>query len=250
MRKRKKNRKKTYPSKKYFHSIFLSFFADICLLAVFLFVIPIYCSDDSYDFVRTKSDLTEIPTDIPANSTGVNLESNHIDTLSNGVFSTLTECTVLRLSNNDIRNIEPGAFAGLRKLTELYLDGNAITELTLEMFTELQSLRKLDLQDNNIRTIENGSFQELRELRELCLNDNDLEIIRPAMWEGVESLSTLNLGGNSISTIENGCFDELNKLGILHLHQQQDQRDICGFVPRFAKIRASQPSQQRSNSHP
>ena len=122
-------------------------------------------------FYRTQSHLTDIPTDIPDNVTRVFLSDNDIRTLHSNVFSRLTHCEAIGLYNNDISDIQEGAFSGT---PTWYLDShwNKLTEIIANMWVVLDSLEILKLYQNRISRIESEAFRGLTELELLDLYGN------------------------------------------------------------------------------
>ena len=97
--------------------------------------------------LRCSRGLTSVPADIPPFSTSVYLNGSRITNLTSGVFSHLTVCAKLDLSNNQISVIESGAFTGLRALKELNLRNNSISGLGPNTFSPLLNLETLDLKE-------------------------------------------------------------------------------------------------------
>ena len=170
-------------------------------------------------FDRTGLALTEVPPDIPPNVGEVNLDSNSISSLATGVFSNLTQCTLLSLRENSIRSIDDGAFNGLENLGKLDLFGNNMKILEQGMFNGMPHLRVLNIAENGIHTISEGCFRNLGYLDELYLTANKLATVNGNMWLGLNSLSHLDLQFNpQMQTIPPGGLFNLPKLGLLHLH--------------------------------
>ena len=170
-------------------------------------------------FDRTGLALTEVPTDIPPHVGEVNLNSNSISSLATGVFSNLTQCTLLSLRENSIRSIDDGAFNGLENLGKLDLFGNNMKILEQGMFNGMPHLRVLNIAENGIHTISEGCFRNLGNLDELYLTANKLATVNGNMWLGLNSLSHLDLQFTpQMQTIPPGGLSNLPKLDLLHLH--------------------------------
>ena len=78
------------------------------------------------EYTANFKGLTEVPDDIPVNSTIVSLYYNNITRIPPNSFSELSLCTNLILGANHLSAIEPGTFNGLTSLHELYLAFNFI----------------------------------------------------------------------------------------------------------------------------
>ena len=155
-------------------------------------------------YIRTGSDLTQIPRDIPSEVWKVDLGHNAIDTLEISTFSNLSLCSYLRLSFNKISVIESGAFSGLVRLAELHLDNNAMTEIKADTFVGAESLFRLELGNNDITIIDAGAFGMMSRLEELKLFGNDLTSIRGDMWKGIDALIGIRFREQLFSYTTNG----------------------------------------------
>ena len=116
------------------------------LLTLVIAVEVIDCDGSNY-YVHYKS-LPSVPTDIPPNSTSVNLAFNSITNLTSGVFSQLSICRHLIVAYNSLAVIEPGAFNGLLALRQLDLSYNSIFRLEEDIFSALTNLEELRLPYN------------------------------------------------------------------------------------------------------
>uniref|UniRef100_A0A670HVK4 Slit homolog 1 protein n=1 Tax=Podarcis muralis TaxID=64176 RepID=A0A670HVK4_PODMU len=81
------------------------------------------------------------------------------------------------LSNNQILEIAPDAFQGLRSLNSLVLYGNKITELPKGVFGGLYALQLLLLNANKINCIRADAFADLQNLSLLSLYDNKIQTL-------------------------------------------------------------------------
>ncbi|KAF4790617.1 hypothetical protein TURU_138741 [Turdus rufiventris] len=104
------------------------------------------CSNNIVD-CRGKG-LTEIPTNLP---------------------ETITE---IRLEQNSIKVIPPGAFSPYKKLRRILLNANKINCLRVDAFQDLHNLNLLSLYDNKLQTIAKGTFSPLRAIQTLHLAQN------------------------------------------------------------------------------
>ena len=77
-------------------------------------------------YERSGERLTDVPDDIPDNTTRVQLSFNHIQTVRRRAFSHLSLCFQLNLRENLINEIERKAFYGLKSLKTLDLSYNRL----------------------------------------------------------------------------------------------------------------------------
>ena len=109
-------------------------------------------------YYKDYQNLTEIPNDIPIEALWVHITLNPITKIQANVFSRLSRCTYMNLNNNEIYEVEPGAFNGLTSLTSFHFGNNPMERLHVNMFSELSSRLFLALDHNRIIEIEPGSF--------------------------------------------------------------------------------------------
>ncbi|XP_073503059.1 slit homolog 2 protein isoform X3 [Phyllobates terribilis] len=152
------------------------------------------CSNNVVD-CRGKG-LTEIPTNLPETITEMRLEQNSIKVIPPGAFSPYKKLRRIDLSNNQISEIAPDAFQGLRSLNSLVLYGNKITELPQRVFEGLFSLQLLLLNANKINCLRVGAFQDLHNLNLLSLYDNKLQTIAKGTFAPLRAIQTLHLAQN------------------------------------------------------
>uniref|UniRef100_UPI00398EF0D9 slit homolog 2 protein isoform X1 n=1 Tax=Pristiophorus japonicus TaxID=55135 RepID=UPI00398EF0D9 len=152
------------------------------------------CSNSIVD-CRGKS-LTEISSNLPESITEIRLEQNSIKSIPPGAFSPYKRLRRIDLSNNHISEIAPDAFQGLRSLNSLVLYGNKITELPKGLFEGLFSLQLLLLNANKINCLRVDAFQDLHNLNLLSLYDNKLQTIAKGTFAPLRAIQTLHLAQN------------------------------------------------------
>uniref|UniRef100_A0A8C3QVE5 Slit homolog 1 protein n=1 Tax=Cyanoderma ruficeps TaxID=181631 RepID=A0A8C3QVE5_9PASS len=100
------------------------------------------------------------------------------------------------LSNNQISEIAPDAFQGLRSLNSLVLYGNKITDLPKGVFGGLFALQLLLLNANKINCIRADAFQDLQNLSLLSLYDNKIQSLAKGTFTSLRAIQTLHLAQN------------------------------------------------------
>ena len=125
-------------------------------------------------YYKDYQNLTEIPNDIPIEALWVHITLNPITKIQTNVFSLLSRCTYMNLNNNEIYEVEPGAFNRLTSLTSFHFGNNPMERLDVNMFSELSSRLFLALDHNRIIEIEPGSFNGLHNARRILLSRNRL----------------------------------------------------------------------------
>uniref|UniRef100_A0A8C3L477 Slit guidance ligand 3 n=1 Tax=Chrysolophus pictus TaxID=9089 RepID=A0A8C3L477_CHRPC len=102
----------------------------------------------------------------------------------------------IRLEQNHIKIIPPGAFTQYKKLKRIVLYGNKITEIPQGLFDDLVSLQLLLLNANKINCLRVNTFQGLHNLKLLSLYDNKLQTISKGLFAPLRSIQTLHLAQN------------------------------------------------------
>ncbi|XP_068607543.1 slit homolog 1 protein-like [Brachionichthys hirsutus] len=140
--------------------------------------------------------LTAIPAHLPEAMTEIRLEQNGIKSVPPGAFTSYKKLRRIDLSNNQISEIAPDAFHGLRALNSLVLYGNKITELPGGVFDGLASLELLLLNANRIRCIRASVFRDLQNLALLSLYDNKIQSLAEGTFGSLHGIQTLHLAQN------------------------------------------------------
>uniref|UniRef100_A0A8L0DTF5 Slit homolog 1b (Drosophila) n=1 Tax=Oncorhynchus mykiss TaxID=8022 RepID=A0A8L0DTF5_ONCMY len=152
------------------------------------------CSNNIVD-CRGKG-LTAIPAHLPEAMTEIRLEQNGIKSVPPGAFTSYKKLRRIDLSNNQISEIAPDVFQGLRALNSLVLYGNKITDLPRGLFEGLGSLELLLLNANKIHCIRATAFQDLENLALLSLYDNKIQTLAKGTFSPLHSIQTLHLAQN------------------------------------------------------
>ena len=182
-------------------------------LGIPILIRTIFCTH----FDRKLSQLTEIPLNIPNDTTRVNLFDNDISTIKKNSFLYLDLCTDIDLSKNNISQIQTGGFQGLSSLLRLHLEYNSLKVLNNGIWKGLQSLRILYLNKNKISAIQDGTFHDITKLENLWLDSNNLVALRMDMFLGLTSLQELHLDHNKLSQIQQHTFLHVPNLWALTL---------------------------------
>lgn len=117
---------------------------------------------------------TEMPSNIPMDTTELYIDGNDFGELSEHSFIGRKNLKVLYANNSNIQVMYNTTFHGLKKLTTLHLEDNKILRLLGQELSTLENLRELYLQNNRISYIGNRTFGDLRKLEVLRLDNNKL----------------------------------------------------------------------------
>ncbi|CAG06517.1 unnamed protein product, partial [Tetraodon nigroviridis] len=147
------------------------------------------------------------------------LTGNLLKKLAVNDFINYTGVTILHLGNNDISEIESGAFNGLQGLKRLHLNNNKIEALRDDTFAGLESLEYLQIDYNYITNIEPNALSKLHHLTVMILNDNLLSAMPPNIFRNVP-LTHLDLRGNRLKIFPYvGLLEHMDKVVELQLEE-------------------------------
>uniref|UniRef100_A0A8B9Z545 Slit homolog 2 protein n=1 Tax=Buteo japonicus TaxID=224669 RepID=A0A8B9Z545_9AVES len=150
------------------------------------------CSNNIVD-CRGKG-LTEIPTNLPETITEIRLEQNSIKVIPPGAFSPYKK--LRRIQNHIVYAFHNGGFVCFIISWYSVLYGNKITELPKGLFEGLFSLQLLLLNANKINCLRVDAFQDLHNLNLLSLYDNKLQTIAKGTFSPLRAIQTLHLAQN------------------------------------------------------
>uniref|UniRef100_A0A674A7K8 Slit homolog 1b (Drosophila) n=1 Tax=Salmo trutta TaxID=8032 RepID=A0A674A7K8_SALTR len=159
-----------------------------------------------------------IPKNIPRTTERLDLNGNNLTTISKTDFSGLKHLRVLHLMENQISNIERGAFDDLKELERLRLNRNRLTQLPELLFQKNEALSRLDLSENAIQAIPRRAFRGATDIRNLQLDKNHITCIEEGAFRALRTLEVLTLNNNNISSIPVSSFNHMPKLRTFRLH--------------------------------
>ena len=150
------------------------------------------------------------------------IASTLIDRLPAGLFDGLANLEMLQIDGNeDLRDVEAGAFSGLPKLRRLWFHGNNVQgvsgsgrlRLPAGVFADLTALTELDLSSNRFGSrLDPGTFAGLANLVHLDLSHNSITELPAGIFDGLSSLKALRLDFNYLGELPDGIFSDLTSL--------------------------------------
>ncbi|CAB1445483.1 unnamed protein product [Pleuronectes platessa] len=147
------------------------------------------------------------------------LTGNLLKKLSVNDFINYTGVTILHLGNNDISEVESGAFNGLQGLKRLHLNNNKIEILRDDTLAGLESLEYLQIDYNYITNIDPNALSRLHQLTVMILNDNLLFSLPVNIFRNVP-LTHLDLRGNRLKMFPYiGLLEHMDKVVELQLEE-------------------------------
>ena len=174
----------------------------------------------------------------------LDVQNNHIQTIHDGYFGLLQNLKTLKVSNNDLADLNPftpqisgnieepyvdstnignfpvESFRNLIHLKKLYVQSNQITEFNVQNLSgghRFQNLTHLDLKDNKLKFITNMSFDSLINIEYLQLSGIGITKI-PQFILNMTKLTHLYLDSNAVSTVLDEFYHKLPFLKYLNLN--------------------------------
>lgn len=140
----------------------------------------------------SNRNLIKVPTAFPQDIKRIRLERNNITELGPYSFKGLKRLQRIDLSNNNLQRIDSLAFAGgLQSLNSLILYSNKLSQLPDKLFNELNQLQLLLLNANSLQCINKALFQPLTNLNLLSLYDNNIETLVNGTFDGQKNIKTM-----------------------------------------------------------
>ncbi|NXI68553.1 TLR3 protein, partial [Anseranas semipalmata] len=181
--------------------------------------------------------LTQIPSDLPNNITGLDISHNQLKKLCSANLTKYSKLVylnagyniisklqpelcknlpllqILKLEHNQLHELPDGAFASCTNLTELNLGYNII-DVKNDPFKTLENLNILDLSHNHLKSANLGLQQQLKNLRELVLRSNQITELKKEDLNFLSntSLSSLDLSSNPLKEFHTGCLRAIGNL--------------------------------------
>uniref|UniRef100_A0A673B768 Slit homolog 1b (Drosophila) n=1 Tax=Sphaeramia orbicularis TaxID=375764 RepID=A0A673B768_9TELE len=159
-----------------------------------------------------------VPKNIPRGTERLDLNGNNLTVITKMDFSGLKHLRVLHLMENQIINVERGAFDDLKELERLRLNKNRLTQLPELLFQKNEALSRLDLSENAIQAIPRRAFRGATDLKNLQLDKNHVSCIEEGAFRALRSLEVLTLNNNNITSIPVSSFNHMPKLRTFRLH--------------------------------
>ncbi|XP_046434881.1 relaxin receptor 1 isoform X3 [Neodiprion fabricii] len=175
--------------------------------------------------------LTRIPENMTSNLTSIVLTNNSLSTIGKNALVSYGRLTTLLMDDDEIAQIEPGAFENQKNLVWLTLLNNKLTELRRGHFTGLESLKMLLVEGNRIEYADLTDFENQTSVGWMSLKNNEIRTIRKNAFKNQQNLVELNLAYNVIITLSPHIFLPLEKLRKFCRVRSFSLHRILGFNP-------------------
>uniref|UniRef100_A0AAV2M7G3 Ig-like domain-containing protein n=1 Tax=Knipowitschia caucasica TaxID=637954 RepID=A0AAV2M7G3_KNICA len=161
----------------------------------------------------SKTNLTQIPTELPAFTAVLDLSFNSISRVkADWTPHRLGRLHTLQLSHNGLYFLSTEAFVYVTRLRLLDLSSNNLKQLDEFIFEPLEHLEVLLLYNNRITQIDRSAFAGLMNLQKLYMSNNQvsrfpLELVKER--SRLETLKLLDVSGNKIKNLPLNDLQEL-----------------------------------------
>lgn len=143
------------------------------------------------------------------------INGQNIPNLCRGSFRNFSNLVTLELINDNISEIEAGAFADLGQ-AKLRLDFNKLSVVRSGIFSGL-NIVSLSVTENEIRYIEADAFDDMPHLEVILLGVNKIKIWNGAWFANTPRLENINFSFNEIEELpEDGLRNVNGKHGEYH----------------------------------
>ncbi|XP_046434882.1 relaxin receptor 1 isoform X4 [Neodiprion fabricii] len=169
--------------------------------------------------------LTRIPENMTSNLTSIVLTNNSLSTIGKNALVSYGRLTTLLMDDDEIAQIEPGAFENQKNLVWLTLLNNKLTELRRGHFTGLESLKMLLVEGNRIEYADLTDFENQTSVGWINLAYNVIITLSPHIFLPLEKLRKF-CRVRSFSLHRILGFNPIENLGIDVLNPLQDLRSL------------------------
>ncbi|XP_038628721.1 leucine-rich repeat and transmembrane domain-containing protein 1 [Tachyglossus aculeatus] len=150
-----------------------------------------FCHLSSKTVDCSNQGLTEVPSNLPAQTQTLHLQDNRIWIINESSFNETPWLKILDLSNNSLSTLPSGAFHGLHYLQVLNLTQNSIRTLENKIFNSLPQLRELDLSSNSILHLPESLGDAKENLTVFAVQQNQLQHINRVLLESFSNVRVL-----------------------------------------------------------
>ncbi|KAH8401876.1 hypothetical protein KR009_008413 [Drosophila setifemur] len=189
------------------------------------------------DLELNNNRLSSLPMGVFQNLTRLkklSLNYNHLE-INWSTFKGLLAVKNLQLRSNKIRGLQDGVFHVMRNIESIDLALNQITSLSRQGLFNLTKLRHLNLSINAISRIEVDTWEFTQSLELLDLSHNQISDFKPQHLECLQRLKSLNLAHNRLQYLQENTFTCVKNLEELNLRRNrlswiiEDQSAVAPF---------------------
>ncbi|VDI62524.1 toll-like receptor 8 [Mytilus galloprovincialis] len=190
----------------------------IVTLTTFAHKCQIILHADQINADCTRLELTNVPTDLPLDISGIDLSYNQISTIQKKAFESFSKLTALILDFNMIKTIDGDVFNGLKKIRWLSMKHNQLnisSKILDVVFKSLLQLQHLDIRYNIDKMFNQSNpmvypyFGNLHNLTDLYMDLAQNPVFRLSGFEELTNLSTIKFAKCYLNQMSNDTLVEL-----------------------------------------
>ena len=167
-------------------------------------------------YKRKDQEITTFPTDIPADTTEIDLHDNEINSFPDDAFKKFDKLIKLNVGKNPFTEMPDLAPVG-DTLKVLKMRTCKLTEVNANICNELIALKELDLYGNKINSFPDDAFDEFYHLENLNIGKNPLTQM-PNLAPVGDTLKVLEMQACKLTELNASIFNELVALKELDLY--------------------------------
>ncbi|KAL8612975.1 hypothetical protein ACOMHN_001058 [Nucella lapillus] len=160
--------------------------------------------------------LLTVPSGLPWPIRYLQLSKNNISRIFRDTFRETRYLGIIILDENQLTEVEPGAFSLIAHLEQIWLNGNQLTTFPSPIPS---SVHTVSIEKNKITEVINTDFPENSKMTLLSLKGNEISAIEPFSFSRLTRLKKLYLGSNAIAELRNTCFAGLRNLTALEIRR-------------------------------
>lgn len=161
-------------------------------------------TENTFSTIVTANQLKpHLPTGQKCNN--IAIQHSHIPFLARDSLSGINNANFLVLEDNEIEEIETGAFRNVSINQAMSLKMNKLREIRRGVFEGVQ-VPVLFLGFNSISYIDYQAFYNMTNLKMILLDHNQLTTINPFWFKSTPKLTNINLSSNKILKVDENAF--------------------------------------------
>mgnify|MGYP001563484024 CR=1 FL=1 len=168
----------------------------------------------------------------------LDIENNHIESLSKLMFARLMSLKYLNLADNNIRILLQHSFIGLTNLINLNILGNPVHYIQAGAFLGVKNMRFLNMSSLGLNKIDNFAFKGLSNLEFLILSNNMLNNLKRYVFHGLLKAKLVDITGNPLIYINPGTFYIAHLPSLIHIASDEESL-LCSALS--SKISPTRP---------
>ncbi|KAJ8048350.1 Leucine-rich repeat-containing protein 15 [Holothuria leucospilota] len=150
--------------------------------------------------------LKEVPTDIPLNTTVLDISHNKLEYLPQGISAATSLLDIINLSFNNLSSIPNDTFASTSDVQFLDLSYNKLQSIPAEAFLSTYHLAAIRASINHLETIPDNLFSSAAELYFVDFSSNNLSVLPDGLFSRNSKINNIQFDQNNLQEIPVDLF--------------------------------------------